>query len=267
MAWASAHLVKWSVNTRIQLFPLGVGGMDPTRSTATICQGRPAYSLQRPASPGRLPCLLAWQISHCLTLSRTPCPIPGQYHWNCSLVITLWTPAWACLWVSHINSWRMAVGQTTLFFSGCPSLTASVRVSHPSSPIRSESQHWQSIQNSTHPCLSCSSVGRRPSLFAQYTSATIPGRFSWSFCSSATLSANTALVQRLCTASVSSSTTGSSRLRYQSHRAVGLACVSKSYLEGPPSLLSIPRHCLHPSPAVGSVRLHCCVSYPVGVRP
>jgi len=148
---------------------------------------------------------------------------------------------------SQNNSRHMAAGQTTLFHSGCPSLAASVRVSSPSLPFRSESQRWQSSRSSTHPCLSCSSLGRCPSFFARYTSTTTPGRFSCSFCSSSTLSTKTGLARRLCTASVSSSTIGSSRPWSQSYWAVGFTPVSISYLEGPPFLFLIPRHCLHPS--------------------
>jgi len=82
-----------SRSTKIQLLPRGVGGMGQTRSTATTCQGRPAYNLCRPASPGRRPCLLAWQISRCLTFSRTSGPILGQYHRSDNLANTFWTPA------------------------------------------------------------------------------------------------------------------------------------------------------------------------------
>jgi len=37
----------------------GVMGMVLTRSTASACQGPPAYGVRRPASPGGRPCLLA----------------------------------------------------------------------------------------------------------------------------------------------------------------------------------------------------------------
>jgi len=66
------------------------------------------------------------------------------------------------------NTQQMAAGQTTLSRSGRLPLGANVIVSSPSSSIRSESQ-----RNSAHPCLSCSSLGRRPFL-ARYTSATTP---------------------------------------------------------------------------------------------
>ena len=45
MAKESCHLVKWSTSTSIQLLPLAVSGIRPTKSTATFCQGRPAYNL------------------------------------------------------------------------------------------------------------------------------------------------------------------------------------------------------------------------------
>jgi len=67
---------------------------------------------------------------------------------------------------AQINSRRMAVGQTTLLRSGHLPLAASVIVSSLSSPIRSESQHWQNSWSSAHPCLSCSSLGRRPFFLA-----------------------------------------------------------------------------------------------------
>jgi len=73
----------------------------------------------------------------------------------------------------------MAVGQTTLPPAGCPCLEATDMVNRPSSPIRSESQRQQYSRNSAHPCLSCLSLGRRPSCLARYTSATTPGEFSW----------------------------------------------------------------------------------------
>jgi len=39
MAKASAHWVKWSVSTSIQVFPLADNSIGPTRSTATTCHG------------------------------------------------------------------------------------------------------------------------------------------------------------------------------------------------------------------------------------
>jgi len=94
--------------------------MGPTKLTATTCHGLLAYSLHRPASPGRRPCL------YCRTLSRTSCPILDQYHRSCNLASTLWTPAWACLWAFQTNSRHMAAGKTTLFFSGCLLFAAKV---------------------------------------------------------------------------------------------------------------------------------------------
>jgi len=85
----------------------------------------------------------------------------GQYHRSCNLVSTLWTPAWACWWVSRINSRRMAAGQTTLSLAGCPWLAAKNMVSRPSGPICSEFQRWQYSRSSAHPCLRCLSLGRR----------------------------------------------------------------------------------------------------------
>jgi len=176
-------------------------GMGLTRLTASTCWGLPAYSLRHPASPGRMPCLLTWQISHCLTLRRTSRPMLGQYHRSCNLVSTLWTPTWACWCASRTNSRLTAAGQTTLFLSGCLLWAAKVMVSRPSGPICRESQRWQYSRNSAHPCLSFLSLGHRPSILARYMPATTPGRFSWSSCSSLTLPAKTGLARRFCTIS------------------------------------------------------------------
>jgi len=178
-----------------------VVGMVLTRSTASACQGPPAYSVRRPASPGGRPCLLAWQVSHCFTLHRTSCSMLGQYHRSCNLLSTLWTPTWACWWVFRINSRRMAAGQTTLSFADCPWLATKDIVSRPSGPIRSELQRWQYSRSSAHPCLRCLSLGRHPSCLARYTSATTPGRFPWSCHSSLTLPVETGLARRFCTTS------------------------------------------------------------------
>jgi len=92
----------------------------------------------------------------------------------------------------------MAVGQTTLSPAGCPCLAATDMVSRPSGPIRSEFQRRQYSCNSAHPCLCCSSLGRRPSRLARYTSATTPGEFPWMCRSSLRPPVQTGLARRWC---------------------------------------------------------------------
>jgi len=69
----------------------------------------------------------------------------------------------------------MAVGQTIFSPAGSPRVAATDMVSKSFGPIRSESQRRQYSRNSAHPCLNCWSLGRCPSCWAQYTSATTPG--------------------------------------------------------------------------------------------
>jgi len=165
IARASAHRVKWSVSTSIQVFPLADNGMGPTRSTATTCHGRPAYSRRRPVVSVGRPCLLAWQTSHCRMRSRTSRVNPGQCQRSLRHLMIRLTPEWACLWVSQIISRRRARGHTTRFPSRRLS-AASVMVRRPSWLTLREPQRIQRCRYSTSPCCCCSSVGRRPSFLA-----------------------------------------------------------------------------------------------------
>jgi len=56
--------------------PLSLCGamhMLPTRLTASTWQGLSTFCFHHPASSGVQPCLLAWQVSHCLTLRHSSC--------------------------------------------------------------------------------------------------------------------------------------------------------------------------------------------------
>jgi len=66
----------------------GVPHMFPTRLITSTCQGLSTCLFHRPASSGGRPCLLAWQVSHCLTLRRISDSMYGQYHQSCNLVST-----------------------------------------------------------------------------------------------------------------------------------------------------------------------------------
>ena len=101
MGMASCHHEKWSITTKINLFPARVSGMGPTRSTATFCQDRPAYIRSRPPTARSPPDLAFWQISHERTIRLTSAWRPTQYHVIWSRFIVLPTPEWDIWWVCH----------------------------------------------------------------------------------------------------------------------------------------------------------------------
>lgn len=84
------HRVKWSVNTRILVFPRVDGGMGPTKSTTTTCHERPAYLQWRPMVAVGRPCLLAWQILLFWTWSRTS----GSFRTKTFAAGGIWPPGW-----------------------------------------------------------------------------------------------------------------------------------------------------------------------------
>ena len=87
MGRASRQQVKWSDNTRMLMFPLGVGGNGPTISNDTTCQGLPACSLCPLEFATGLLCFAAWQTSHELTILCTSAASPGQNHSLCILLV------------------------------------------------------------------------------------------------------------------------------------------------------------------------------------
>jgi len=167
IASVSAHKVKWSFNTSIQLLPLPVVGMGPTRSMAITCHGRPAWRLRLLAVSVECPCLLAWHISHFRTRSWTSRVIPGQYHWSWRHRVTLPAPEWACLWVSQINSRRRANGRTTLSHSRWFAPVANVIVNNPSPLNWKEFQRSQKYLNSAHLTRCSASIVRRSSFLTR----------------------------------------------------------------------------------------------------
>jgi len=155
------------MSTTIQVFPLADNSIGSTRSTATVCHGRPAYSRLQPVVFVGWPFLLAWQTSHCRIRSRTSRVSPGLYQRSLRHLMTQLTPAQACLWVSQISSRRRERGHTPRSLSRWLS-TASVMVRRPSWLTLRESQQLQKCKYSTSPCRCCSSVDQRPFFLSSY---------------------------------------------------------------------------------------------------
>ena len=99
---ASLQRVKWSDNTNMFVFPLGVAGNGPTRSRDTICHGRPACNRCLLELATGLLCFEAWHTSQELINLLVSAVSPGQHHSFWILFIVLSIPIWPWRWISQI---------------------------------------------------------------------------------------------------------------------------------------------------------------------